>query len=100
MAALLIAKTSLAAESGVLLQLLPESHLATLTPAAATDVITLLGNLIDNAVDVSVGAQPARVTVHIDDRDGLTMRDGRPATGALFIVRLPEAMTTRRAAHA
>ena len=72
-AALLIAKTSLAAESGVSLQLAPESHLAALTPAVATDVITLLGNLIDNAVDVSVGAEPARVTVHIDDRDGLTI---------------------------
>ena len=71
-AALLIAKTSLAAESGVSLQLAPESHLAALTPALATDVITLLGNLIDNAVDVSVGSpSPPRVTVHIDDRDGL-----------------------------
>jgi sensor histidine kinase regulating citrate/malate metabolism len=72
-AALLIAKTSLAAESGVSLQLAPESHLAALTPAVATDVITLLGNLIDNAVDVSVGAEPARVTMHIDDRDGLML---------------------------
>jgi two-component system CitB family sensor kinase len=36
-------------------------------------VITLLGNLIDNAVDVSVGAEPARVTMHIDDRDGLML---------------------------
>ena len=66
-AALLIAKTSLAAESGVSLQLAAASHLAALTPAVATDVITLLGNLIDNAVDVSVGSQPALVTVQIDD---------------------------------
>ncbi len=72
-AALLIAKTSLAAESGVALQLAPESHLAALTPAVATDVITLLGNLIDNAVDVSVGAEPARATVQIDDATGLTI---------------------------
>ena len=43
-----------------------------MTPAA-TDVITLLGNLIDNAVDVAVGSDPARATVHIDDRDGLTI---------------------------
>jgi hypothetical protein len=72
-AALLIAKTSLAAESGVALELAPESHLAALSPAVATDVITLLGNLIDNAVDVSVGSEPARVSVRIDDRDGLTV---------------------------
>jgi sensor histidine kinase regulating citrate/malate metabolism len=72
-AALMIAKTSLAAESGVSLQLAPKSHLAALTPALATDVITLLGNLIDNAVEVSVGSDAARVTVSITDREGLTI---------------------------
>lgn len=72
-AALLIAKTSLAAESDVALSLDPQSHLAVLDPALATDVITLLGNLIDNAVDVSVGAPHAQVTVCIDDRDGLAI---------------------------
>ena len=72
-AALLIAKTSLAAESGVDLRLDPNSHLAALDPAMATDVITLLCNLIDNAVDVSVGATDASVTVRIDDTDGLTI---------------------------
>ncbi len=70
-AALLIAKTTLAAESGVSLEIASESHLGALDPALATDVITLLGNLIDNAVDVSVGANPAKVTVRIEDRDGL-----------------------------
>ena len=50
-----------------------DSHLSTLPPALATDVITLLGNLIDNAVDVSVGSQPARVTISIDDLEGLTI---------------------------
>ncbi|MBB2992582.1 hypothetical protein FHR72_004083 [Mycolicibacterium iranicum] len=72
-AALLIAKTSLAAESGVALRLDPRSRLQALDPALATDVITLLGNLIDNAVDVSVGAPEAGVTVRIDDEDGLTI---------------------------
>jgi two-component system, CitB family, sensor kinase len=150
-AALLIAKTSLAAESGVTLRLAPDSHLAALTPAVATDVITLLGNLIDNAVDVSVGAQTAEVTVRIDDRAGLTISvadsgpgvpehlreeifargvtsksevpGGRgiglalvrlvtaqhggtvevndaPSGGALFVVRLPETVTAKQAAHA
>ncbi|GAB3223461.1 ATP-binding protein [Mycolicibacterium hippocampi] len=79
-AALLIAKTSLAAESGVTLELDPGSHLAPLDPALATDVITLLGNLIDNAVEVSVGSVEARVTVTIEDRDGLaiSVRDSGP----------------------
>jgi sensor histidine kinase regulating citrate/malate metabolism len=72
-AALLIAKTSLAAESGVSLAIASESHLAALDPVLATDVITLLGNLIDNAVDVSVGSAAARVTVQINDADGLVI---------------------------
>ena len=57
--------------SGVSLAIASDSHLSVLDPALATDVITLLGNLIDNAVDVSVGADPASVTVAIEDRDGL-----------------------------
>ena len=79
-AALLIAKTSLAAESGVALALAPESHLAPLDPALATDVITLLGNLIDNAVDVSVGSDRRHVEVAIDDSGGLLIevRDSGP----------------------
>jgi two-component system CitB family sensor kinase len=70
-AALLTAKTTLAAESGVSLEIASDSHLSALPQALATDAITLLGNLIDNAVDVSVGSQPARVTVGIDDHEGL-----------------------------
>lgn len=70
-AALLIAKTTLAAESGVSLHLADDSHLAPLSPALATDVITVLGNLVDNAVDVSVGSAHARVTVRVTDADGL-----------------------------
>ncbi|ORA32482.1 sensor histidine kinase [Mycobacterium aquaticum] len=79
-AALLIAKTSLAAESGVTLTLTGDSHLAALDPALATDVITLLGNLVDNAVDVSVGSTAAQVRIHIDDAHGLllTVSDSGP----------------------
>lgn len=79
-AALLIATTSLAAESGVTLTLTGDSHLSALDPALATDVITLLGNLVDNAVDVSVGSTAAQVRIHIDDAHGLllTVADSGP----------------------
>jgi two-component system CitB family sensor kinase len=70
-AALLIAKTSLAAESGVALVLDEQSHLAALDPALATDVITVLGNLIDNAVHVSEGTERKVVTVAVDDAGAL-----------------------------
>src|SRR5882757_6921415 len=72
-AALLIAKTSLAAESGVSLEIGSDSHLAALDPALATDVITVLGNLIDNAVDVSEGTDRRVVTVAVDDAGALTI---------------------------
>ncbi|TPG28041.1 PAS domain-containing protein [Mycobacterium hodleri] len=72
-AALLIAKTTLAAESGVALTIAPDSRLSALDPALATDVITLLGNLIDNAVDVSEGSREAHVTIHLDDLAGMTI---------------------------
>ncbi|MBB3751307.1 hypothetical protein FHT44_003802 [Mycolicibacterium sp. BK634] len=72
-AALLIAKTTLAAESGVTLALAADSHLGALTPALATDVISVLGNLIDNAVDVSEGTAAPTVTVSISDVDELTI---------------------------
>jgi two-component system, CitB family, sensor kinase len=49
------------------------SRTSALAPAVATDVITLLGNLIDNAVEVSVGSESALVAVRIDDRDGLAI---------------------------
>ena len=68
-AALLIAKTSLAAERKVALTIADDSHLAPLPAPLATDVITLLGNLVDNAVDVSEGTDPAAVAVHIDAAD-------------------------------
>lgn len=72
-AALLIAKTSLAAEAGISLLLKPDSHVGALDAALATDVITVLGNLIDNAVDVSEGSGGAEVTVRIRDDDGLSI---------------------------
>jgi two-component system, CitB family, sensor kinase len=73
-AALLIAKTSLAAERKVALDIADDSTLTPLEPALATDVITLLGNLIDNAVDVSEGTQAARVEVGVSTGEaGLTV---------------------------
>ncbi|PND51117.1 ATP-binding protein [Rhodococcus sp. ENV425] len=72
-AALLIAKTSLAAETGVTLVLEPDSRLRALDPELATDVITVLGNLVDNAVDVSQGGRDARISVRITDSDGITV---------------------------
>jgi len=61
-AALLVAKASLAGERGVELQLTDDSALPSVPPdrdpVLSTDLVTVLGNLVDNALD-AVTAAPA-----------------------------------------
>ncbi|MEU0050815.1 sensor histidine kinase [Streptomyces sp. NPDC006184] len=66
LAALLLGKTAQANERGVELVVSPDSRLDDgLLPAelSARDLVTILGNLIDNAVDAAQGTARARVTV-------------------------------------
>lgn len=55
-AALLMAKTSLAAERKVTLRISDDTALDRLAPEDAADVATVVGNLVDNAVDASAAA--------------------------------------------
>lgn len=71
LAALLLGKTSQAAERGVELSVTPDSGVAGL-PLVARDLVTVLGNLVDNAIDAAAGAgQPRRVevTLRVDGSD-------------------------------
>ncbi|MEU5365476.1 sensor histidine kinase [Streptomyces sp. NPDC005925] len=66
LAALLLGKTAQANERGVELEVSEDSRLDdSLLPAdlPARDLVTILGNLIDNAVDAAQGTGRARVTV-------------------------------------
>ncbi|MYR42730.1 sensor histidine kinase [Streptomyces sp. SID5910] len=66
LAALLLGKTAQANERGVELVVSQDSRLddGLLPPSLpARDLVTILGNLIDNAVDAAQGAVPSRVTV-------------------------------------
>ena len=91
-AALLIAKTSLAAERGVDLRVREDSDLPRLDPESSTDVGTVLGNLVDNAVDASVSVGGASVEVALllaDDAVQVTVADTGPGVpadqvGAIF----------------
>nr|MCW2728749.1 ATPase [Aeromicrobium sp.] len=80
-AALLIAKSSVAAEAGVTLTLTPSSRLGALGPATSADLTTIIGNLVDNAVDAcKAGASPA-VTVDLTETGSqidLVVRDNGP----------------------
>ena len=58
LAALILAKVSLAGERGVTLRLMPDSHVGQRI-TAIREVLTVVGNLIDNAIDaVSMTADP------------------------------------------
>ncbi|MET8944290.1 sensor histidine kinase [Streptomyces sp. NPDC004542] len=66
LAALLLGKTAQANERGVELLVSPESRLddgVLPDDLSARDLVTILGNLIDNAVDAAQGSTGARVTV-------------------------------------
>lgn len=81
LAALLIAKASLASERGVDVQLDPESTLAPVPEELSRDVTTVVGNLVDNAFDAVTGLAGAAVTVLVADSvDGVTVtvRDNGP----------------------
>jgi sensor histidine kinase regulating citrate/malate metabolism len=64
-AALLIAKVSLAAERGVTIELADADPLPRLDPELSADVGTVLGNLVDNAVDATVAAGGERIDVRV-----------------------------------
>jgi sensor histidine kinase regulating citrate/malate metabolism len=69
-AALLIAKASQAAEVGVDLRIAPESSLPLLDDALSTDVTTVVGNLLDNALDAASVAADRWVEVALGLVDG------------------------------
>jgi two-component system CitB family sensor kinase len=81
LAALLIAKSSLAAERNVTLQLDPASALAPVSDELSRDLATVAGNLVDNAFDAVSGVGQATVRVLVKDSGDqvtLTVRDNGP----------------------
>lgn len=73
LAALLLGKSAQASERGVELVLADDSRIddGVLPPGlAARDLVTVLGNLIDNAVDAAQGSAGSRVTVTLAAADG------------------------------
>jgi two-component system, CitB family, sensor kinase len=80
-AALLIAKASQAAELGVDLRIAPESSLPVLDDELSTDVTTVVGNLVDNAMDAAAEAPQRWVEVSLGLVDGdvdVVVRDSGP----------------------
>ncbi|MFD7029968.1 ATP-binding protein [Streptomyces sp. NPDC059917] len=84
LAALLVGKATVAAERGVALRLAP----ATLLPDRLVDpggLVTIVGNLVDNALDAAVGSADPRVEVELCARGRtavLRVRDSGPGVPA------------------
>lgn len=84
LAALLLGKTAQANERGVELVVAPESRLddGLLPPGLpARDLVTILGNLIDNAVDAAQGSVGARVTVTAYTENTADTEDAKDTEG-------------------
>jgi sensor histidine kinase regulating citrate/malate metabolism len=78
--ALLVGKTARARERGVTLEVSQATQL-TPTGAPAGDLVTIVGNLIDNAIDAAAGSPDARVTVSMrsaHDEAVIEVRDNGP----------------------
>lgn len=69
-AALLIAKASQAAELGVELRIAPDSSLPVLDGELSADVATVVGNLVDNAMDAASSSAQRWVEVTVGLIDG------------------------------
>lgn len=68
LAALLIAKDSLAAERDVALRLHEDSRLGRLDDGLSRDLTTVVGNLVDNAIDAVTGRTEPLVEVRLQER--------------------------------
>jgi sensor histidine kinase regulating citrate/malate metabolism len=72
--ALLLGKTAQADERGIALTVTEDTQLPSDVPLTGQEIVTVLGNLIDNAMDACDRDEPwVEVTVHQDD-DALTIR--------------------------
>jgi two-component system, CitB family, sensor kinase len=84
-AALLVAQGSRAAEQGVRLRIAPQTRLAPLDEDVSVEVVTIVGNLVDNALEAVATTPDGWVEVEIrDDESGLLVcvRDSGPGVAA------------------
>ncbi|RCG25936.1 sensor histidine kinase [Sphaerisporangium album] len=80
-AALLVAKGSLAAEQGVTLRIAPTSRMSHIDERLSADIATVVGNLVDNALDALDTARPGWVEVEVREDDAeviVTVSDSGP----------------------
>ena len=102
-AALVIAKTSLARERGATLVLSAESTLARVDADLSADLVTVIGNLVDNALDAVTGARERGVRLDVRSIPGagavrVTVSDSGPGIDIALIDRVFEVGVTSKSA--
>ncbi|QWF80878.1 sensor histidine kinase [Amycolatopsis sp. CA-230715] len=103
-AALLIAKASVAAEHGVGLRLTEDSALGAVDETLSADLVTVLGNLVDNALDAVTAPGTGdwiSVAVRHDGGEVLVeVRDSGPGVAAEIVTEVfAHGFTTKAAEH-
>jgi two-component system CitB family sensor kinase len=106
-AALLIAKASLAAERGTALRMGPDSVLGRVDEALSADLVMVLGNLVDNALDAlsSLSTNGAQkwievAVMQLDDEVQVVVRDSGPGVAPELAEEVfRHGFTTKAASH-
>ncbi len=106
-AALLIAKASLAAERGAALRMSPDSVLGRVDDALSSDLVMVLGNLVDNALDAlgSMSTNGAGKWIEVgvmqmDDEVQVVVRDSGPGVAPELAEEVfRHGFTTKAASH-
>ncbi len=104
-AALLIAKASLAAERGTTLRMNPDSVLGRIDEALSADLVMVLGNLVDNALDALSSLNGAQKwievgVVQVDDEVQVVVRDSGPGVAPELAEEVfRHGFTTKAASH-
>lgn len=99
LAALMLAKASVASDRGVDFRLAGDGHL-TAGAADAGDLVTVVGNLVDNAIDAAAGTPNGWVEVALGESGAgvsIRVRDSGPGVGATHARDIwREGFTTKR----
>ncbi|MET8758131.1 sensor histidine kinase [Lentzea sp. NPDC004782] len=106
-AALLIAKASLAAERGTALRMAPDSVLGRVDEALSADLVMVLGNLVDNALDALGSLSTNGVqkwievgVMQLDDEVQVVVRDSGPGVAPELAEEVfRHGFTTKAASH-
>jgi two-component system, CitB family, sensor kinase len=102
LAALLVAKASLAAERGVELRVAHTTLLGQVDEQLSEDLTTVVGNLMDNAFDALAGREGGWVEVGIGEEDSdvlVTVRDSGPGVAPEVVDEVFERGFTTKAAE-